>query len=166
MIAQQLQPVIVRAGDGEEQSAFGVTTKALTTGAQSDGKWLVLEYVAPPGFAGPPPHIHKVMTEIFYVLDGVLTMGVDGQVAHLSRGGCAYVPPGVVHRFSNETAEPVTFLVVTSPAGFEHYFAELRELIKHEPSWPPKDMSKLVALMAKYDIFPAPQGDEGPELPN
>lgn len=153
MATTSLQPVIVRAGEVEPQGALGVSMKMLTTGAQSNGQWLLLEYLAPPRFSGPPPHVHKVTTEIFYVLDGTLTMSVDGKATHLAPGGCAYVPPGVAHGFSNETDAPAKFLLVASPAGLEHYFAELGELLKNEPSWPPQDMSKVVALMAKYDIF-------------
>jgi hypothetical protein len=29
-------------------------------------------------------------------------------------------------------------------------------LLEAEPSWPPQDMNKLVALMAKYDTFAPP----------
>ena len=64
------------------------------------------------------------------------------------------MPPGTVHGFSNQTDAPARFLLIASPAGLENYFQELAELIKDEPSWPPKDMSKVVALMAKYDTFP------------
>ena len=29
-------------------------------------------------------------------------------------------------------------------------------MVKSEPSWPPADMSKLLALRAKYDFFDPP----------
>ena len=59
-----------------------------------------------------------------------------------------------MHGFSNQTDAPAKYLLIASPAGLENYFQKLAELIKDEPSWPPKDMSKVVALMAKYDTFP------------
>ena len=71
-------------------------------------------------------------------------------------GGYARVPPGVVHRFSNPTDTPTRFLGLCVPGGIEAYFDELNELIAAERSWPPTDMGPLVALMAKYDIFPPP----------
>ena len=135
---------------------MGVTMSFKTTGAQSDGQWLVLEYTAPPHFAGPPPHWHKVTTEIFYVLEGTLTLRTGEETIQAGPGGYAFVPPGVVHAFSNQSDAPARYLLVASPAGLENYFAELAELVKHEPSWPPKDMSKIVALMARYDTFAPP----------
>ena len=35
----------------------------------TDGRWTLCEYTAPPQFAGPPPHRHKETDEAFFVLD-------------------------------------------------------------------------------------------------
>lgn len=147
-------PALLAPDGGKTISAVGVTMTFKTVGNQSDGQWLTLEYSAPPRFSGPPPHWHKVTTEIFYVLEGTLTMRVGGESIEAGPGGYAFVPPGTVHAFSNPGDEPARFLLVASPAGLEDYFAELGELIKNEPQWPPKDMSKVGVLMAKYDTFP------------
>lgn len=147
---------ILPPGAGETVSGLGVTMTFKTVGAQSGGQFLTLEYVAPPQFGGPPPHWHKVTTEIFYVLEGALTVTVAGEVTTVGPGGYAFVPPGVVHGFANQSDAPAKYFLLASPAGLEDYFAELGEVIKGEPSWPPKDMSKVVALMAKYDTFAPP----------
>jgi quercetin dioxygenase-like cupin family protein len=149
-------PRIVAPGGGETLEGYGVTMTYKVAGEQSNGQWLVLEYAAPPRSVGPAPHWHKVTTEHFYVLEGTLSVDVDGQVSALGVGGYAFVPPGCVHTFSNATDAPVKFLLTTSPAGLEAYFAEMGELLANEPEWPPKDMSKVVALMAKYDSFAPP----------
>jgi uncharacterized cupin superfamily protein len=143
-------------GGGDVRAGMGVTMAFKTVGAQSAGQWLVLEYTAPPQFSGPPPHWHKIMTEIFYVLEGTLTLRAGDETIQAGPGGYAYVPPGTVHAFSNQTEAPAKYLLIASPAGLEDYFAELGELVKNEPAWPPKDMSKVVALMAKYDTYAPP----------
>ena len=84
----------------------------------------------------------------------MLTLRVGDETVQAGPGGYAYVPPRTVHAFSNETDVPAKYLLVASPAGLENYFAELAELVKNEPSWPPKDMGKVITLMAKYDTFP------------
>lgn len=147
---------IVADGAGTQFAAVGVTMTLKTVGAQSDGQWLVLEYVAPPHFAGPPPHWHKVTTEHFYVLSGTLTVHVGTKRMALQAGGYAFVPPHTVHAFANEGDEPAKFLLTASPAGLEEYFAELGAMIANEPQWPPRDMGKVVALMARYDTFAPP----------
>ena len=150
-----LQPYIVAAGDGATGSAAGVTLTFKTTGAQSGGQWLVLEYVAPPHFSGPPPHVHHVTTELFYVLEGTLSLVANQQRSVVEAGGFAYVPPGTVHTFANYADMPAKYLLVASPAGLELYFQELSDMIRHEAVWPPPDMAPVIALMAKYDTFPA-----------
>jgi hypothetical protein len=48
----------------------------------------VIEYTAPPNFSGPPPHWHKVMTEIFYVVEGAMTFRVGEQTLERVGGAC------------------------------------------------------------------------------
>lgn len=148
--------LLLMPGGGETLAGMGVTMSHKTTGAQSAGQWLVMEYTAPPQFSGPPPHWHKVTTEIFFVLEGTLTLSAGDAAIQAGPGGYAYVPPGTVHGFSNQTDAPARFLLVASPAGLENYFRELANLIQDETSWPPRDMSKVIALMAKYDTFAPP----------
>jgi len=149
-----LSPQLSAPNQGETIHAVGVQMTFKTTGKDSDGQWLAVEYTAPPNFAGPPPHWHKITTEIFYVLEGNLTLNVDENTLQTGPGGLAFVPPGAVHSFSNQSSSPTQFLLVTSPAGLENYFSELTELVKQEPQWPPQDMGKVFTLMAKYDTFP------------
>lgn len=145
--------ILLPPGGGETVSVVGLTLAFKTVGAQSGGQCLALEYTAPPQFAGPPPHWHKVTTEIFYVLDGTLTLSAGEETIQAGPGGYAYVPPGVVHGFSNQTDAPAKYLLIASPAGLENYFAEVKAMLDEEPVWPPQDMGKLVALMVKYDTF-------------
>ncbi|MCK6623769.1 MAG: hypothetical protein DPW09_36060 [Anaerolineae bacterium] len=148
--------IILQPQEGDTLSALGVTITYKATGADTNGQWLVLEYAAPPHFSGPAPHWHKVTAEIFYVLEGTLTFGVAEQMFTVGPGGFAFVSPGVVHSFSNQTDAQAKYLLVTSPAGLENYFAELADLVKSEPQWPPQDMSKVIALMSHYDTFVPP----------
>ena len=150
----ELKPLLLAPGEGQTVGALGVTLTFKIAGAETGGRWLVAEYTAPPQLDGPPPHVHKTTTEIFHVLDGALTVQTNGQSMQLGPGGCAYIPPGTVHTFANPTNAAARFLLIASPAGLENYFAEAAELIRNEPSWPPKDMGKFFALMAKYDTFP------------
>lgn len=140
-------------GGGDTLSGMGVAMTFKTTGAQSGGQWLVMKYTAPPQFGGPPPQWHKIMTEIFYVLEGTLTLSAGDETIQAGLGRYAYVPPGTVHGFCNQSDAPAKYLLIASPAGLDSYFAEVKALLDEEPVWPPQDMSKLVALMAKYDTF-------------
>jgi quercetin dioxygenase-like cupin family protein len=55
-------------------------------------------YEFPPG-ALLPWHIHPDAHEIAYILDGTLTLEIEGQGARvLKAGDASHVPPNVVHR--------------------------------------------------------------------
>jgi mannose-6-phosphate isomerase-like protein (cupin superfamily) len=43
---------------------------------------------------------------MFYVLEGTLTMLIDGTNRRIGPGTFVCVPPGVVHAFSNPSGEP------------------------------------------------------------
>lgn len=158
MTNSPISPVVLAAGEGQLFNALGVSLLVKTSSAQSEGQWFVLEYTAPPNFSGPPPHYHKVMTEIFYVLEGRLTFRVGEQTREVGPGGYAFVPPGAMHGFSNPTDAPAKYLGIVTPAILEQYFHEMVALVAQEPQWPPKDMGKIIALMEKYDTF-APEAN-------
>src|SRR5215204_3126345 len=62
-----------RPGQGEHIGGpSAVTIKA--TGEDTAGSLYLGEVVAEPGFAGPPPHRHRHLHDMFYVLEGVLTV--------------------------------------------------------------------------------------------
>ena len=87
-----------------------------------------------------------------------MTFRVGEQTLEVGPGGYAYVPPGTVHGFSNPADAPAKFFGIVTPAILEQYFYEMMELVKNEPQWPPQDMGKIMALMAKYDTFAPTDG--------
>ncbi len=150
-------PLLVRAPDeARTLEIAGVRIRFLVSGEETGGAWSLLEYTAPAGFAGPAPHLHRRTTEMFYVLDGVLTLESGGSARELSAGSLAVVAPGTPHRFANPAAEPCRFLVQVLPGGMEGYFVELAELIRAAPRWPPADPGPVAALAERFDTFPPP----------
>ena len=149
----QLQPRLLKPGAGPTLSFLGVDLSYKVSSADTAGEWALLEYSAPPMFAGPPLHWHKVTSEVFYVLEGRVTFHMGEEVFKGEPGSMVYIPTGVLHTFSNQEEEPARFLTFLSPGGFEEYFKELAALVQLEPSWPPKEMSKLFALYEKYDNY-------------
>ena len=44
-------------------------------GEQTGGSFFLAESTLAPGFAGPPPHRHRELHDMFYVLEGTLSWG-------------------------------------------------------------------------------------------
>jgi mannose-6-phosphate isomerase-like protein (cupin superfamily) len=116
--------VVRRPGEGELiAGSSSVTIKA--TGEDTGGSFYLGEGVIQPGFAGPPPHIHERLYDMFYVLEGTLTMQLGGESLDLGCGSFVCVPPGTVHTFSNRSDQPARFLNFNTPAGWENYMRDL-----------------------------------------
>jgi len=84
-------------GEGEQIGGpSAVTIKA--TGEETNDSFYLGEAVVAPGFPGPPPHFHERLHDMFYVLDGTLTMRLGdydrtlgGQLRLCASGGGPYL---------------------------------------------------------------------------
>lgn len=122
-------------------------------GAETRGAYSMCEQVLPPGHE-TPYHLHRNEDEGFYVLEGELTMVLDGKRRLVRTGDFVFGPRGVPHGLRVAGAERVRTLVVASPAGFEGFVSEMG-LPAKSLTFPPRvqpDMEKLVLLAAKYGI--------------
>jgi len=60
-------------------------------------------------------HFHREARQFFYVLSGHLSMEIDGTLVILGANDGLEVAPKTRHQARNESAEPVEFLVVSTP---------------------------------------------------
>jgi quercetin dioxygenase-like cupin family protein len=125
--------VIHRQGEGERHAAGTTEIVIKATGDDTGGSFFLVESVIPPGFPGPPPHEHEKMHDMFYVLDGTMTLRVGDETLTADPGTFVCVPPGVVHTFSNASDAPVRFLNFSTPSGWERYIRELAEAARSGP---------------------------------
>jgi quercetin dioxygenase-like cupin family protein len=61
-------------------------------------------------------HIHPLQEERFEVVDGVLTVSIEGRGLTCAKGEAITVPPGKRHSFANRTSAPVTAILEIRPA--------------------------------------------------
>lgn len=106
-----------------------------------------------------PPHRHEHEDEIFYVLDGEVTLMQDDDVTKAGPGSVVVLPRGHFHTFWNEGDVPVRMLVILSPGRLENYFEEAAQLLR--PGVPP-DMVQLSPLMQQYGL--TMQAERMPQL--
>jgi len=142
--------LILGQGEGKVISVLGNDIISKAESKDTDGALWVMEYTAGPGFAGPPPHLHRKTTEIFYTLEGELTLELDGRVIQAAAGSFTLVSKGTVHTFSNRGATPTKFLGILTPGGLEGYFEELPEVIEKHGYPPPPQV--MMELGKKYDF--------------
>ncbi len=76
----------------------------------------VIEERMPPGTT-EQRHAHSKARQFFYVLEGELTMEVEGRLHGLGARQGLEIAPGEKHQARNESSQDVRFLVVSSPPG-------------------------------------------------
>ncbi|HEX6389703.1 MAG TPA: cupin domain-containing protein [Solirubrobacteraceae bacterium] len=132
-------------GEGEDLGN-GIVIKA--TRDTTDGQFFMSEASIPPGFE-VPPHYHETLHDMFYVLEGTLTLLYDGEEREAGPGTFALVPPGIVHAFFNRSDAPVRLLNLSVPGGFEDY---MRELAGHLASGDATTPGQIGKIAMKYDM--------------
>jgi mannose-6-phosphate isomerase-like protein (cupin superfamily) len=97
-----------------------------------------------PGREGADLHVHRRHSDVFYVLDGELTvrLGPQGEERVAQAGTVVLVPPLVVHGFRNGSDAEVRYLNFHAPgSGFADYMRALRdgETLAYDQHPPPDD---------------------------
>lgn len=149
MTATRSDIVHVRAGEGSSIPIGGFGTMIKVSHEQTEGSVSIVEHTLAPGLLGAPSHRHAREDETSYVLEGILTVRIGGEVATVKPGEMVVKPRGVFHAFWNAGEEPVRFLEVISPGGFEDYFPELARIVS---AGSPPDMGAIIALGARYGL--------------
>ncbi len=109
-------------GEGEALWFNGGFGLLKATGDQTEGRFAVLELLAPKGFASPL-HIHRGEDELFVVLSGEVRVRHGEAVIEAVAGSLVYGPRGVAHAFHVDSAE-ARLLLFFGPAGVEGFFRE------------------------------------------
>ncbi|HZR96676.1 MAG TPA: cupin domain-containing protein [Gaiellaceae bacterium] len=71
----------------------------------------------------PPLHVHHAEDEVFYVLDGRLSLLTPGGRVELARGEAAFAPRGIPHTYRVES-DTARWLASTTTGGFAAFVAE------------------------------------------
>ena len=117
--------VVVRTGATVESVEVSGNQIAFLADAEETGGALgAIEFTAPHAFAGPPPHVHRGFHDVVVVLEGTIDVRLGDEAYTAGPGAFVHAPPGVAHTFSNPSDEPLRFLNLYVPGGFERFFRE------------------------------------------
>jgi mannose-6-phosphate isomerase-like protein (cupin superfamily) len=146
-----LQAILLEPAMGRRLNFAGTLTTIKVSGASTNGIYCVSEYWLPPGFSGPPPHVHRRIEHTWYVLEGNPRVQLGQQSYQTSTGACVYIPKGVVHTFSNPGNTPCRMLAIDTPGDFEAYYETLAEAF---PGDTPVNPQRIVKIQRSFDTYP------------
>jgi mannose-6-phosphate isomerase-like protein (cupin superfamily) len=74
---------------------------------QTDGDFSLMERTLPPGGRRPPLHRHTNCSEAFFILEGAVTVELEGAAVATSPGDFVRVSRGQAHTFGNAGDTPL-----------------------------------------------------------
>ncbi len=150
--------------EGESLWWTGELATIKATGEETDGRYALVEVLAPEGVP-IPLHVHHKEDETFYLLEGEMTFYVGGETVKAGPGSFVFGPKDVPHAYTVDSG-PARLLFLFTPAGFEGFVGEAgepaRELTLPPPEAPPDEaaMEQFMVIADHYgaEILGPPPG--------
>ena len=147
-------PIALQPGEGDARWFLGALGTIKAAAETTDGRSQCWSFVWPQG-GGSPLHVHHNEDEWFYVIEGELTLWVDGKVIVAPAGSFVYGPRDIPHTFLVTSTE-ARFLMVTEPAPFADFVRAMSEpaqtLTLPPASVQPPSPERMTAVAAEYGI--------------
>ena len=137
-------PILRGPGEGKVVGVLRDKSVFKVLPDETGGAYAILEQTIPAGH-GPPLHVHRHETEIFYIVDGQFEMTIDGKQIPAPPGTLAVGPRDIPHTFRNVGPTEGKLLLTVIPARFANYFIEVDGVEDG-------DRAAILALCAKYDV--------------
>ncbi len=132
----------------------GDTYTILLSGADTDGRYTLIDMHIPPR-GGPPPHRHD-FEESFTVLEGEIEASFRGEKMTVHAGQTVSIPANAPHSFINVSGSAARLLCICAPAGQEEFFAQVGVPVPTRRSTPPQLDEKEQAELMKKSLELAP----------
>src|SRR6266700_2815097 len=154
---QSVSSRVVGPTDGKAGFLGSIGVRFMIDGVVSEGGFSLVEHPMSPRALAAPLHRHLREDEYSYVIEGRMGGLLGDEVVEAGPGHLIHKPRGEWHTFWNAGDEPCRILEIISPAGFEHFFAELVDLGGAAAAEP----AALGALCARYDLEMDPDSVPG-----
>ena len=149
-----IQPYELNNADAPAFWQVDILWILLASTEQTGGAYTLFEQICPQG-SGPTLHYHD-QDEMFYIIEGEITVVENGQTIVGKAGSFVFVPRGSVHTFRVDS-ETARVLNSYTPGGFERIIMALGEPAP-ERVLPPKgrpmrgDRAKAMQLMEQIGM--------------
>lgn len=144
-------PILLEPDSGDFLDLGDGTAIIKIYGASTNNVFSQLELVEFPQY-NTPLHLHEVTDEVFYIIEGTLTIYINGEVKELQQGSVLLIPSGTPHAQGNFTDKKVRVLITLSPSGFENFFVERAAIVNKHPPGTPEYGVQMRNLGEAFDI--------------
>ena len=138
---------VVGPRDGKAGFLGSIGVRFMIDGSEAGERFSLVEHPMGPRALAAPLHRHMREDEYTWVIEGRVGALLGDDVVIGEPGDLIFKPRNQWHTFWNAGDEPARILEIISPAGFEHFFAELVDLGGVTQA----DPEALAELCARYE---------------
>lgn len=125
-------PVVLRPGEGRGYAMGRIAAIFKADGPETQEKYSISEWWLEPKTKGPGAHAHPE-DDIFYVLEGTMSLLVDQAWIDAERGSFVLVPGGTTHDFENRGSVRAGVLNLSIPGAFEPHMPGIAAWFAEHP---------------------------------
>ena len=99
------QTLILTAEQGRVYKLGGMTAIFKADENETDYKYSISEWWLDPNSNGPGVHQHEDQDQVFYVLEGTISMFIGDKWTDANKGTFIRIPRNTTHTFANQTGK-------------------------------------------------------------
>lgn len=126
------QAVVLQPGEGRSYPMGRIAAIFKADGPETASRYSVSEWWLEPHTQGPGAHSHPE-DDIFYVIEGTMSLLVGESWTNATRGSFVLVPGGVTHNFENRSDARAGVLNLSIPGAFEPHMPGIVQWFAEHP---------------------------------
>lgn len=126
------KPIVLGPGEGRSYPMGRISALFKADGQETAGSYSISEWWLEPHTQGPGPHSHPE-DDVFYVIEGTMSILVGDQWIDASKGSFVLAPGGTTHDFQNRSAFRAGILNFSTPGNFEPEMPGIAEWFAQNP---------------------------------
>lgn len=124
--------IVLAPGAGRAWPMGRISAVFKADGNETRNTCAISEWWLEPHTQGPGAHAHDE-DDLFYVIEGTMSLRIGDTWADLPRGGFVLVPGGMTHDFENRSGARAGVLNISVPGGFEPHMAGIADWFQQHP---------------------------------
>lgn len=124
--------VVLGPGEGRVYPMGRISAVFKADGAETASRYSISEWWLEPHTQGPGAHSHPE-DDIFYVIEGTMSVRVGEKWTHATKGSFVLVPGGVTHDFENRGSTRAGVLNLSIPGEFEPHMPDIAQWFLENP---------------------------------
>ena len=125
-------PILLAPDEGRHYPMGRISATFKADGDETQSRYSISEWWLESHTQGPGAHSHPE-DDIFYVLEGTMSLLIGDEWHQAERGAFVLVPGGVTHDFENRGSVRAGVLNLSIPGGFESHMPDIVAWFREHP---------------------------------